>query len=78
MNFSVCVRPVRLREPFICSRFSVLGTTFMNRGVSSTQILILRNGEVADILRKGLCLSIHMQTTLKSCALAGYSEAERC
>lgn len=66
MNFSICVTPVRLKEPCICLHFSVLITAFMNRGVSRTQILILFNGEVADVLRKGLCSSIRIQTALKA------------
>lgn len=35
-------------------------------GASSMQILVLFNGEVAGILRKGLCLSISIQTVLNA------------
>lgn len=66
MNFSICVTPVRLKEPHVCLHFSVLVTTFMNGCVSRTQILISFNGEPADILMKGLCWSIHTQTALKA------------
>lgn len=60
MNSCLSVAPLRLEELGICSRFLC-----PEPGVSRTQIFIPFIGEGADILRKGLCLSVTPTVCLK-------------